>query len=72
MRDIIDIARHLHNHAAEHGKAPLVNALVDIAERLWCDEHGDIKPSESTAAHSAADFVDAVTHTFNSLGVCDD
>lgn len=52
-------------------RTQLIDALEDIAQRLLCDEHGNIDPTESTAAHSAADFVDACNHTMQSLGIID-
>ena len=41
-------------------KEQLVNALANIYSFANCNENGDYDPTESTAANSGADFIDAV------------
>lgn len=44
----------------------LVAMLMDIYDRLNCDEHG-FNPAESVAAGSSGDFVDSCNHTFDQV-----
>jgi hypothetical protein len=45
----------------------LASSLMSIYDCSNCDEHNQYNPEESTAAHSAADFVDAVEHIFGQI-----
>lgn len=45
----------------------LEEAIVDLYEQLYCDEDRKFNESESTAAYSAADFVEACKHIIQRL-----